>query len=113
MRVPRFRLRTLLIVVALSALLTGGFALAVDAVREAREMARRQQCSLSLRQIGVAPYNDHGLDPARRPDLGQGRRFGGMPRGAAMALSADGSVRPIRESIGPNVFEAPSTMAGG
>ena len=54
-----------------------------------------------------------GLDPARRPYIGPGRQFGGAHRGAAMVAFADGSVRFVRDTIDPGVFEALSTIAGG
>ncbi len=59
------------------------------------------------------PATVRGLDPDRRPYIGPGRQFGGTHRGVAMAAFADGSVRPIRDSIAPEVFEALSTTAGG
>ena len=54
-----------------------------------------------------------GLDPARKPYVGPGRSFGANHRGGVMVLFADGSVRFLRESIAPTVFEALSTVAGG
>ena len=58
-----------------------------------------------------------GVDPAARPHIGSGRpfgrSFGGYPPGGANAAMADGSVRFIRESIDPKVFEAMATIAGG
>ena len=54
-----------------------------------------------------------GLDQSRRPYIGRGRQFGGNHGGDAMVLFADGSVRFLRESIDPKVFEALSTVAGG
>jgi len=54
-----------------------------------------------------------GLDPARKPYFGPGRPFGANHRGGVMVLFADGSVRFLRESIAPTVFEALSTVAGG
>ena len=61
------------------------------------------------------PATVRGLDPARLPYFGRGRQFGGNhPRaGKALALFADGSVRPIRETVDPKVFEALATIAGG
>lgn len=54
-----------------------------------------------------------GLDPDRRPYIGPGRQFGGTHRGGAMVALADGSVRFLRETIDPRVFEALSTTDGG
>ena len=54
-----------------------------------------------------------GLDLDRRPYIGRGRQFGGLHPGGAMIAFADGSVRFLRESIDPTVFEALSTAAGG
>lgn len=54
-----------------------------------------------------------GLDPAHRPYVGPGRQFGGAHRGGAMVAFADGSVRFLRDTIDPGVFEALSTIAGG
>jgi prepilin-type processing-associated H-X9-DG protein len=59
------------------------------------------------------PATVRGLDPGRRPYIGRGRQFGGAHRGGVMVAFADGSVRFIRESIDPKVFEALSTVAGG
>ena len=38
------------------------------------------------------------LDPSQ-PYLGKRRQFGGLHRGSAMTLFADGSVRPVRDTI--------------
>ncbi len=54
-----------------------------------------------------------GLDQGRRPYIGRGQPFGGNHGGEAIVLFADGSVRSLRESIDPKVFEALSTIAGG
>jgi prepilin-type processing-associated H-X9-DG protein len=54
-----------------------------------------------------------GLDPSRQPYIGRGRQFGGLHQGGVMAAMADGSVRFLRESIDPRVFEAISTVSGG
>ncbi len=58
------------------------------------------------------PATVRGLDPSRQPYIGRGRQFGGMHRGGAAVLFADGSVRLLRETIDPAVFEALSTIAG-
>jgi Protein of unknown function (DUF1559) len=54
-----------------------------------------------------------GLDPARQPYLGKGRQFGGSHTGGANVLCIDGSVRFIRDTVDPKVFEALATVAGG
>jgi prepilin-type processing-associated H-X9-DG protein len=54
-----------------------------------------------------------GLDPAKKPCIGPGRQFGGLHDGVAIIAMADGSVRVVKESIAPAIFEAMSTMAGG
>ncbi|WP_165235970.1 DUF1559 family PulG-like putative transporter [Aquisphaera insulae] len=59
------------------------------------------------------PPTLRGLDPGDQPYLGRDHQFGGLHRGVANALFADGSVRPVRETIDPKVFEALSTAAGG
>ena len=59
------------------------------------------------------PATVRGLDPNRKPYIGPARQFGGLHDGVAVIAMADGSVRAVRESIDPNVFEAMSTIAGG
>lgn len=59
------------------------------------------------------PATIRGLDPSHQPNIGPRRQFGGAHRGGAMVAFADGSVRFLRESIEPEVFEALSTVAGG
>ncbi len=59
------------------------------------------------------PPTVRGVDPLHRPYIGQGCQFGGLHRGEASALFADGSVRPLSVTIAPRVFEALSTIAGG
>jgi prepilin-type processing-associated H-X9-DG protein len=54
-----------------------------------------------------------GLDQARRPYIGRGRQFGSNHGGEAIVLFADGSVRSLRDTTNPKVFEALSTIAGG
>lgn len=69
--------------------------------------------------IGLAPWTAggpssvRGVDPATRPYLGPGRAFGGYHPGGANVAMADGSVKFVRETIDPAVFEAMSTIAGG
>lgn len=53
-----------------------------------------------------------GLDPARLPYLGRDRQFGGNHPDGALVLFADGSVRTLRETTNPRVFEALATIAG-
>ena len=75
--------------------------------------------TLAETTAGVGPWTAggfttvRGLDPARPSYVGRGRQFGGVHRGGAMVAFADGSVRFLRESIAPDVFEAMSTVAGG
>jgi len=54
-----------------------------------------------------------GLDPAQLPYIGRARQFGGTHAGGANVLMADGSVRFVKETVAPKVFEAMSTIAGG
>jgi hypothetical protein len=64
--------------------------------------------------LAGGPATVRGLDPADLPYIGPGCQFGGLhePSGLHVAL-ADGSVRFIRDTINPKVFEALSTIAGG
>ncbi len=59
------------------------------------------------------PSTVRGLDPGRPPYIGNRGQFGGAHPGGAMVAFADGSVRFLRDSIDPKVFEAISTIAGG
>ncbi|QEH34622.1 hypothetical protein OJF2_31630 [Aquisphaera giovannonii] len=59
------------------------------------------------------PTTVRGLDPSRKPYIGPGRPFGGFHPGSVVVAFADGSVRPLRDTIDPKVFEALSTAAGG
>lgn len=61
----------------------------------------------------AGPPTMRALDPARLPYLGKRRQFGGLHRSGALVGFADGSVRFIRESVEPRVFESLSTIAGG
>ncbi len=54
-----------------------------------------------------------GLDPRRQPYIGMGRQFGGMHGDWANVLMADGSIRRVKDTVDPKVFEAMSTIAGG
>jgi prepilin-type processing-associated H-X9-DG protein len=62
--------------------------------------------------IAGGPPTVRGLDSGRRPYVGLGRQFGGSHPGGAMIALADGSVRFLRGSIDPTIFEALSTIAG-
>ncbi len=68
---------------------------------------------------GIAPWSAggppsvRGVDPAMRPQIGRGRPFGGYHPGGANVAFADGSIKFLRETIDPKVFEALSTVAGG
>ena len=53
------------------------------------------------------------MDPAQAPYIGRGRPFDGNHPGGVNVLYADGSVRFIKESIDPKIFEALSTKSGG
>ncbi len=53
------------------------------------------------------------VDPARRPYLGPGRDFGGNHADGGLVSMVDGSVKFVRDSTDPKVFEALSTIAGG
>jgi prepilin-type processing-associated H-X9-DG protein len=59
------------------------------------------------------PSSVRPVDPATRPYLGRDRPFGGNHDGGANVAMADGSVRFVRETIDPKVFEALATIAGG
>jgi len=54
-----------------------------------------------------------GVDPTQRPQVGQGRPFGGTHGEGANVLMADGSVRWVRPTPSSAGFEAMSTIAGG
>ncbi len=53
-----------------------------------------------------------GLDPQKPPYLGREGQFGRKHREGAMVAFADGSVRLVRRSIDPHIFESLSTIAG-
>jgi hypothetical protein len=52
------------------------------------------------------------LDPKKQPYLGRDGQFGRKHRAGALVAFADGSVRLVRQSIDPSVFESLSTIAG-
>ncbi len=54
-----------------------------------------------------------GLDPSRQSYIGPKDQFGGIHKGLVNVLMADGSVKILKNSIDPKVFEAVSTIAGG
>lgn len=58
------------------------------------------------------PSTVRGVDPALRPHVGKSRPFGGMHRGGALVLMADGSVRKVSPTQAPSAFEAMATIAG-
>lgn len=57
------------------------------------------------------PATIRGVDPRRRPHLGRGRPFGDS--GGAPVLFVDGSVRWLKSSTEPEIFEAMATIRGG
>jgi prepilin-type processing-associated H-X9-DG protein len=59
------------------------------------------------------PRSVRGVEPATQPCIGGGRPFGGYYPGGANVALADGSIRFIRDTVDPRVFEALSTIAGG
>jgi prepilin-type processing-associated H-X9-DG protein len=63
--------------------------------------------------IAAGPATLRGLDRKDLPYLGAGRQFGGLHRGGANGLFADGSVRFLQEAMVPGVFEALAKIAGG
>ena len=92
-----------------------------DRVTHFADITDGTSCTLML----VATTQDHrpwtaggpgsirGTDSTAHPHIGPGRPFGGYHRGGANALFADGSVRFVRNTIAPRVFEAHATIAGG
>lgn len=59
------------------------------------------------------PSTVRGLDRMQKPYVGKGRQFDGVKHRGALVLFADGSIRGIKETVNPRVFEAMSTIAGG
>jgi prepilin-type processing-associated H-X9-DG protein len=80
----------------------------------ANTMMVAESSALSGPWFAGGRHTVRGLDPTRQPYIGFGRQFGGIHVAeGANVLMADGSVRFIKDSIDPKVFEAMSTMAGG
>ncbi|WP_406694582.1 DUF1559 domain-containing protein [Singulisphaera sp. Ch08] len=59
------------------------------------------------------PSSVRGVDPATKPYIGHNRPFGGYHPGGVNVAFADGSVRFLRHSIEPSIFEGLSTVARG
>jgi prepilin-type processing-associated H-X9-DG protein len=56
------------------------------------------------------PATVRGVDPATRPNIGTGRPFGGIHRGGVNVLFADASIRFVRATVDPAVFERIATI---
>src|SRR5262245_15292315 len=63
--------------------------------------------------IAGGPATIRALNPAQRPHVGAGRRFGGIHLGGTNSAFADGSGRFLAESIHPTVLEMLAAMADG
>jgi prepilin-type processing-associated H-X9-DG protein len=62
--------------------------------------------------LAAGPATIRGLEPNNLPFVGVGRQFGGLHRGGANVLFADGSARALSDSVEPRVFEALAKVAG-
>jgi prepilin-type processing-associated H-X9-DG protein len=58
------------------------------------------------------PATVRGLDPEEEHYVGDGRPFGGLHRGGAYVLWADGSARWVGGAVPPGDFRAQATLAG-
>jgi prepilin-type processing-associated H-X9-DG protein len=58
------------------------------------------------------PPTTRGLEPGADPYVGKRGQFGGLHRGGANALFADGSVRFLSNDISPTAFEGFAIMPG-
>jgi hypothetical protein len=78
--------------------------------------ANTMMLSESGRAIGSwlqgSPATVRGLDPINTPYIGPGRQFGGRHDNVAVIAMAGGSVRVVRESIAPKLFEAYRLVIG-
>jgi hypothetical protein len=81
-----------------------------DGAANTMVLAETARVSGSWLQGGSATVR--GLDPAEKPYVGPKLQFGGLHQGGAWVAMADGSVRWVKNSISPPVFEALATMAG-
>jgi prepilin-type processing-associated H-X9-DG protein len=70
-----------------------------------------ETCRSNGARVFGGPGTVRGLDPSRQPYID--RQFGGTHRGGANVAFPDGSVRFVKDTVDPRVFEAMSTIAGG
>jgi prepilin-type processing-associated H-X9-DG protein len=62
--------------------------------------------------LAAGPATVRGLESNDVPYVGVGRQFGGLHRGGANVLFADGSARTLSESVKQEVFEALAKVVG-